>query len=131
MYSPERLKMPISRPAISTILRPPGGISPAAATMVRGMEVLPWVIGPHPGPLPGGEGEDGGVWRGASGEAVHAAGVVAVDHLLFFGGHADFEGEFGVVHVPVRVVGGEEDALPADPVEDGAEVAGALGFVDG
>src|SRR5919202_2289211 len=69
-YSPPTLKIPIERPATSTILRLPGGISSARATTT--------LVGVCAPPSP-------------SGEAIQPGGVVEVDLLLKLGRQRDRE----------------------------------------
>src|SRR3546814_8286742 len=63
-------------------------------------------------------------------QAVGDARVVAEEHLLLRGRHREFHRIFRIVEIPVRIIGGEEDPVPADPVEDLAQMRRLLGLVE-
>src|ERR1700727_1979251 len=65
-----------------------------------------------------------------SGQPVHRARILSEDHRALLLGHCDLERRGWVVVVPVRIVSGEHQAIPADPVERVAQVLGLLGLLD-
>src|SRR6266516_7221118 len=90
--SPSRLNTAIERPATSTILRPPGGISSARATMCLAI---------------------GGV------QPVQRVGVVAQDAPAPLVAERARDRALGRVEVPVRIVGREHDpVVHVDVVEE-------------
>src|SRR6266511_356094 len=88
--SPPTLKMPIERPSTGTILRPPGGISPAVATTWLAKRCL----GP-PDRL----------------QPVECAGIPAHDAAAQLASDHGRQCPCRRVEVPVRIVGREHDAV--------------------
>src|SRR5207247_103180 len=88
--SPRTLKTPIERPATSTILREPGGISSIEATTY-----LAKLLGPR------------------LRQPVERLPVLVVDPALDLVRQSDRQGLVGRVPVPVRVVRGEQQPIDA------------------
>src|SRR5262245_38204005 len=63
-------------------------------------------------------------------EAVDLLGIAAEDRAALGLAHGDLDGEARVVVVPVRIVARVDDAVPADPIEDGAQVLRVLRLLD-
>src|SRR5208337_3390357 len=83
------LKMPISRPATATILQVPGAISPTVATTCRAIPSL---------------------------QTIERQRVLAEHHPLLLLRQRRLEGVARIVLIPMRIIGGEHDAVPADPL---------------
>src|SRR3954471_19758546 len=86
------------RPPASTSLRSPGGNSPTGAT-------TSFAIGSEP---------------------VQRLGIAPIDRRPTLGREEARQRGAGIVEIPMRVVGGEEDPVPADPFHDVREVLAAL-----
>src|ERR1700744_522434 len=93
----------MERPATSTILLLPGAISLTGATTCRATGLL---------------------------QAVERQRVLAEHHPLMLFGQRRLEGVARIVLIPMRIVGGEHDAVPTDPFAGGQQVFGALGLFD-
>src|SRR3954467_11255480 len=105
--SPLTWNTTMSRPATSTTLLPPGGISE-----VRG-----------------------GVWgaissRALGSELVDRAGVGPEDLRSLGLGQRRLEGEAWVVEIPVRIVRREQQPIDADPFDQRSQVPCLVGLVD-
>src|SRR6185437_9019450 len=59
---------------------------------------------------------------------VNALRVLAEDHALLLLGQLDLEDGLWIVEIPVRIIGREEEAIPADPFDDTQQIVGALGL---
>ena len=59
-----------------------------------------------------------------------ALGVVPVHHGLLLVRHLELDGVARIVEVPVRIVGGEQHAVPADPVDHLDEMRGIVRLLD-
>src|SRR6266702_7908617 len=101
--SPLTWNTTMSRPAISTTLLPPAGISVVRATMWRAMLVS---------------------------ELVDRAGIGAEDLLPLGLGERRLEGEARIVKVPVRIVRREQQPVDADPFDQRAQMPRLVGLVD-
>src|SRR6201996_3031761 len=93
----------MERPATSTILLWPGAISLTCATTCRATGLL---------------------------QAVERQRVLAEHHPLLLFGQRRLEGVARIVLVPMRIVGREHDAIPADPLAGGQQIFRSLRFLD-
>src|SRR5262249_32143903 len=100
--SPLTWNTSISRPATVPDLLPPGAISLVVAT----------------------------TWRTiASPQRVDCARVAIEDLAPLGVGQRDFERRVSVIVVPMRIVGGKQQPVDADPFDHRAQVAGMLRFL--
>src|SRR6185437_15451810 len=93
----------MERPAISTILLWPGAISLTGATTCRAIRLL---------------------------QAVERQRVLAEHHAFLLLSQRRLEGIARVVLIPVRIVGGEHDAVPADPLAGCQQIFRPFGLLD-
>src|SRR5258708_19411158 len=92
----------MSRPSTSTTLLPPGGISVVRATM----------------------------WRVIESKLVKRARVAVEDFAPLRFCQRRLEGEARIVEIPMRVIRGEQQAVDADPFDQGSQVPRLIGLVD-
>src|SRR5262245_41240198 len=68
--------------------------------------------------------------RRSSIEAVDLLRIAAEDRPALGFAHGDLDGETRVIIVPMRIVARVDDTVPADPIEDGAQILRVLRLLD-